>query len=719
MLKLGIKPILSCLAISAMLVMNLDAAPKSKQKTPVQKAPKSAGDPVVELAVRNGVPVFVVGGNPVAQLASANGKTTSLYQMYRDGQNKRVSMQVTAINLKEALKVDYAGQGWMVRDEIMRLGPRLFRGRRTWTNRTDKEQEAVLSLELTRTDEVSFYMIPGVSYNGNFLYERAPYKGLNSPQMSREEAADSIGGAQWIFAGDRSSLPACTITEAAGFAVGLYSDPPDASESACSMEAVSGGLVQRLWWPWQEQPNSITGKNRSVQAPWETEFFRPGDSVSRNYHIVIVPAPEANWGFGAVLDVAWDELRHDVPARHTPKELWDLGLRFSKESLWVETENFVGFSFSLEPRDGGFYQTTWPWRFEIGFVGQAAALGAFMIQDYIWNKNEDSWRKGEASLNFWARNGRFPNGLFYCRYDDKLAWKTDPELSVRNLGDGAYFYLLASELAEKAGRPQALWREMGLGVCDFFVKNMPPNGRFGKNWKASGVLTDPTGTLGVFLLPALIKAYRITGDQSYLKTAERSFRAYADEDLAAVCLSGGAIDADTIDKETGLPVLTSGLDLFEITRDPYYLRQAEKAAYYLASWQYHYSIDFPRDSPAAVMNFDSFGGTSVGVGGGGSDQGGAIIVLGWLRLAQATSRDIWKKRAEATWGQGTIGISDGTLKLNGKVLPLGGQNEGVQHSRSRRAYSSRQGYGNEWLCAWCTAFRLWTLQHWSDWKDLE
>ena len=184
---------------------------------------------------------------------------------------------------------------------------------------------------------------------------------------------------------------------------------------------------------------------------------------------------------------------------------------------------------------------------EIGFVGQAGALGAFMLQDFLWSGNEDSWRKGELSLDFWAKNGKLPNGLIYPRFDDKLAWKTDPDVDTRNMGDAAYFYLLASELAEKAKRPKPLWRETGLGICDFFVAHALPNGRFGKKWKAEGVVTDPEGTIGAYLLPALIKAYRLTKKDAYLRTAERAFRAYADDDLEAVCLAGGAIDADTIE----------------------------------------------------------------------------------------------------------------------------------------------------------------------------
>jgi len=685
---------------------------------PSGKPPLKDKVPSIEAGLAGGIPVLSVSRLPVAGLGSSDGKVTGLFQMYRDNRTVPIVLQATGGDAA-ALSASYAGMGWTVSDKISQVGSRLFRCERTWTNRTGKEQDAVLIFELRRATPVDFYMIPAVSYNGNHRWPRAGFQGLRASSMPSQDAAESISGAQWVVAGDRISVPSCTITEGAGVVAGLFAEPKDASYSACSLDETPAGMVQRLWWPHQEQPFGITGSGRSVQAPWETVFFRPGDSTSRVFYIAVGPVSSVRMGYATVLDDAWALFYHKTPPRRSPQALWDLGMRFAKESLWIESPEYTGFSFSLEPRDGGFYITTWPWRYEIGFVGQAGALGAFMVQDFLCTKNEDSWKKAELSLDFWAKNGRLPNGLIYPRFDDKQNLNADPDVDTRNMGDAAYFYLLAAELAEKAGRPKPLWKETGLGICDFFRAHILPNGRFGKRWKADGRLVNPDGTLGCYLLQGLIKAWGMSGDGGYLDTAKRAFRAYADDDLEAVCLTAGAIDADTIDKETGLPMLLAALDLYEITKEPYYLEKAVKAGHYLSTWQYAYSIDFPKDSPAATMDYDAFGGTSVGVGGGGADQGGANITLGWLRLWKATSDEIWKQRALAAWGHTTIGVSDGTLKLNGKVLPAGGQNEGYQHCRTRDSYTSRQGHGNEWLCAWCTAFRLWTLQHWADWDILK
>jgi hypothetical protein len=667
--------------------------------------------------VRDGIPTLAIGGRVVARLAGPDRSVVGLYKLYRDNRNEPIVLHALA-SAGAPLVARFQGGGFGVSDDIVRLGPRLFRVVRTWRNTSGKEQDVVLSFELARATEVSFYMIPGVSYDGNRRWPRAAFQGLAAP-MAPADAAESMAGAQWVVAGDRPSLPAGTITEGDGYAVGVYADPADASESACSIAKSPHGLVQRLWWPHEEQPHAIVGAGRYVEAPWETVNLIPDQQISRTFYLAVAPAAEPRLGYGAILDEAWRQFAHDVPRRRTPREVWDLGIRYAKTSLWVDRPEYVGFAFSLEPKGEGFVQATWPWRYEIGFVGQAAALGAFMVQDFLSTGNEDSWRRGAAALDFWAKSGRYSNGLFVNRYDDRIALVDDPILTTRNLGDGAYFFLLASELAEKAGRAQPLWRETGLGPCNFFVGHALPGGTFGKKWRASGTLVDADGTIGAFMIPPLIKAYRLTGRDEYLQTAVRAFRAYADDDLDAVCLTAGAIDQDTIDKETGYPLLSGGLDLYEITHDRYYLGAARRAAYYLASWQYHYSVRFPAGSPAAEMGCDSFGGTSVSVGGGGADQGGAVLALGWLRLAAATSEPIWRERALAAWGYSTIGISDGTLRLNGKVLPAGAQYEGLSFARGQSSYTSRQGWSNEWLCAWMGAFRLWTLQHWPTWQDLE
>ena len=136
-----------------------------------------------------------------------------------------------------------------------------------------------------------------------------------------------------------------------------------------------------------------------------------------------------------------------------------------------------------------------------------------------------------------------------------------------NLGHGAYQFLLASTLAEQAGRPQPSWRAAGLGICDFFTQHVLPGGKLGRSWYASGEIGEADGTSGCSLVWALAQAYRLTGERRYLDTAERAYRAYAEDDLARWQCTAGALDTDCIDKETAFALLLPGLDLYAITGD--------------------------------------------------------------------------------------------------------------------------------------------------------
>ncbi len=69
--------------------------------------------------------------------------------------------------------------------------------------------------------------------------------------------------------------------------------------------------------------------------------------------------------------------------------------------------------------------------------------------------------------------------------------------------------------------------------------------------------------------------------------------------------------------------------------------------------------------------------------------------------------------ALATWCNGMMGLSDGTLKLHGVTLPRGTQCEGYFQTRWLE-----HGDSSFLLVAWPTAFRLEALRRLTDWSSL-
>jgi hypothetical protein len=610
---------------------------------------------------------------------------------------------------------------WEISDTIRIIGPDLFEWRRAWKNTSDKPAQGDFRLDVESGYKADSTLIPAVSYDGNRSHYRGGTTGLTS------------NGVPWIFSAHRGSVPGASYSDGGGWSIFLFTSAERPSvDCGVSLAPTDQNIAHRLFWP--ERENT---RRRRQDAGGERRLeIGSGQSFEVRGYLVLRPAPEPRKTWRGGLDHAWRLNRHDMKAWYPPKRLWDLSIQFARESLWYEGQDFVGFNIGLQPTDGGWQQRPSN-KYEIGWCGQNAAFGAAMLQDYIWNKNVDSRRKAEKALDFWAENGRLKCGLFYTNFDVKLGaergWgpynKTFLNREAKpgeyfidpcNLGYGAYQFLLASELAEKAlGKPKPQWRKLALDACDFFVEHALPDGTFGKAWSLEGECLAPDSTVGAFFVWPLVKAYRMTKNAKYLNAAHRAFRTYVDRDLNRLTCWGGALDADCLDRESVQPLMIAGLDLYEATGKKEYLRDAEMAAYYLASYQWHYSIPFHPDSPGVRdLKYDVFSSTSVGVGGPGQDPYGEFIALGWLRLGKITGNPIWRDRGIQTFKQGMIGVSDGDLVLKGKRRPAGSQNEGFGYSR-RPGQDEFQADYNEWLVAWPAAFRLMTMMHWLNWRDFE
>ena len=151
-----------------------------------------------------------------------------------------------------------------------------------------------------------------------------------------------------------------------------------------------------------------------------------------------------------------------------------------------------------------------------------------------------------------------------------------------------------------------------------------------------------------------------------------------------------------------MPLLIGGIALYDVTGEGSYLKDAEKAAWYLSTWQWHYNIPFGKDTVLGEFGYKTCGTTSVSTAHHHLDAFALCYCKDLYRLAELTGNSQWAERAEAIFNNSTQMISDGTLKVHGKIRPLGSQDEGMMHTRwGKEAYSVSQ-----WLVAWPCAFRL-------------
>jgi hypothetical protein len=140
-------------------------------------------------------------------------------------------------------------------------------------------------------------------------------------------------------------------------------------------------------------------------------------------------------------------------------------------------------------------------------------------------------------------------------------------------------------------------------------------------------------------------------------------------------------------------------------------------AYYLNTWFWYHSIDFPENSVLKKLHYDTFGATSVSAAHNALDPYGLYYVPEYLELAELTGNPMWREMARAMWYNGIQLISDGTLTIEGRVRPAGGQDESCRHTRWGRT-DMRYFVPAEWFTSWQGVFRQVALEMLDNWDVL-
>lgn len=569
-----------------------------------------------------------------------------------------------------------------------------------------------VTLDFQAYHRAEWAMIPAVSYNGNQWGTGNEPKGF------------SKDGIPWSFSYSRVSVPGATYSEGSRWAVGLFGDlgATDAPFS-CSLIPEEGMTIHRLIWPEAEGPVSYYIKNKYQEGFQRQISLEAGAKFQFSAYLVVAAVDLPKMSYNHLLDYAWELYFHRQKPWFSPEELWRLGLHYAKHSLYVEEGIYRGFSKGLR-WNGETWKLRPSARYLVGWTGQNISLANSMLSSYLKSGSAEDLEIGLNTLRTWAVHARLDSGLIQCLFDPIL--DGGGERSVQdacNLSDAAVNFFEAWQLLGQIGHGAEgeLCKETALGICDFAVAHQFPDGKFGKAWNNAGQCVDPDGTIGCYLVLPLVRAYQITGEQKYLDSAKRGYDYYTASFLKDGYTTAAALDTHCIDKESAIPLLKSSIALYELTWEERYLRLAELAAYYLATWQWHYTTPFPKETPLYEMNYDTFGGTSVSTQHHHLDPFALVFVEDWLKLAEYTGRDIWRQRAKAVWANASMGVSDGTLVVNGVARPTGSQDEGFFHTYwggANRSTGNPMGNVSYWLVAWPTAFRLQVLRHLPDWRQL-
>ncbi len=651
--------------------------------------------PITLLILLTGI--LVLGIVSIQNCRSDNGA----FQWKKQDEKQVLSFAGQPVGFLEPMNIE----GIRSTDQITRLGDGVFRITREVTNRSGKQMDSLrLTVDFVHPVRASWLMIPAVNYNGNEWGRGLEPKGFKKD------------GTWWSFSFSRTSVPGATYSEGDRWAIALWGElDGKLTPFSCSLMPEDSITIHRLIWPEEEMPLVYSNRDRYSPGFRNNLVLANGEKLTLSAVVVATPVLPDHAAIKTFLGKAWELIPHPEIPVADPGEIWDLARRFATESLWAEEGVFKGFSIGLWMRDTGWIQRP-VWKYEVGWAGQNASFGISLMTDYLRNGRQESLDKALACLDTWAKYSPQPNGLFRTHFDYILGIEESEEVvDACNLGQAVADFLVAYEVAKQCGIERENYKNLALNLADFLMNDQQPSGQYGKGWSTDGTCLYRDGTVGAFIIPGMIRAWKATGKNAYLASARRAYDFYFDEFARQGFSSAGALDTWCIDKESSLPVLRSALMLFEATGDSSYLAKAEKTSWYLSSWLWHYEVPVTDSSDFKVYGYSTFGGTAVSTQHHHLDGFGMWLVPEWLKLSKWTGNPIWKEFALATWANGNQCVADGQTAYHGVIRPAGSQAEAYFQTR----WSGKPGYFNDWLVSWMSALRMEVLRGLDDWNELE
>lgn len=667
-----------------------------------------------------------------------------------------------------------ASEGLEPKIAVSRLRPGQYeKGIEIWsieasaTNNSSETKTFKLVLSAEPHIKATRYLIPGVLYNGNeFVGDFILSDGRAfSNAMPNGWEKD---GEPWIFAGDRSSIPACSISENKHAAFGLFASDADMNSitGSSSLEKLPDGSFRHLiYWPTTEAPLSYTDKRKFTERYDTFITLEPGESYCVTAYACEGRPKWENYGFTAVFPVAWSRLEHETLSQHTVAETIELDRRFldwtrrrNEEGSWfhgAHDEKMFAMGYLNIPRSKDGYTladyerdfTLNRWKNDdieksrhlapgeylvgsgtpnIGFASQSFQKARLTMEYALKDGDPEGVRFGCEVIRSWIRVRQQESGLFR-KGTRPVPGKTFTDASEVGWAIGE---LSRTTMFLRAHRDEieALGCDAD-GYADEFeasvhrlvkaiLKSLPGDGGLGSQWDfTSGEMINSAGDCGGFVLMGLVRYWKFTNDRQVRKVIDNAFRYYYGRDISRFECNGGAMDCSSVDREGIQPFLSAAVEMWDATGCRKYLSYARKAGWYFLSWVYLQNPAYGPDLDFSIYNWRPAGSTIIGTEHSALDDYGDLLIPELFTLSRIDRTSMWKEVAALMWRNGTQGFSDETRDIwHSLERPVGSKNEAWFQTRwsKYRTGENKRGSLNDHLMAWGGTYRLAAMQELSE-----
>lgn len=590
-------------------------------------------------------------------------------------------------------------------EKIVALDSTTFQITRKYKMKHDMDS-ARICFDFVHASPSPYWVIPAVSFNGNHF------------GRGREPKDAAENGVWRTFSFRRTPIPGITYSEGKHFAVAVWSDNPqrERDDFACSLMPEEQTTTHRIIWPEEEMPTNYFNLNKSKSGYRKTLTLKKGETLTMTMYVNVSAVEAHHTAARHFLDKAWEMAAKPKIAIPDNDKIWNLAIRYAKESLWHETEKdskkFSGFVRGLLPDGNGKWVSPNDF-YEVGWVGRNISLANSLLADFLRNGNEDSKNKGLKVLDSWAEYCVLPNGLILSSFVGFPNRDTPHRIDANNLGGAAADFFEAADLAKQIGLDSKRYEKVAYDICDFIKNDQQPDGQYAREWTSDGKAVLREGSICATVIPAMITSYRLSKDASYLQSAIKGYDFYIQEFHRDGYTTAAALDTWCIDKESAIPLLAAATRLYEETGNRQYRDDAVSLSYYLSQWLWHYQGVYPADNDFTKYDYNTFGATSVSVQHHCLDVYALFWLPEWFKLSELTGDPQWRDKALAIWRNSQQLIGDGEMKIHDEIRPAGSQSESFFHCNywlGGWSANKENEQINSWMPGWLGAARLEVLR---------
>lgn len=293
--------------------------------------------------------------------------------------------------------------------------------------------------------------------------------------------------------------------------------------------------------------------------------------------------------------------------------------------------------------------------YQMGFVGMQIPTGYCLYREGMNTGDAATAAKGEAVLDFWAKNCLtrlgYPRAWYNPGVDGKKG-RFRPMGNIRTATGGMEALTSAWCFAKRHGVSKPAWLDASVRFGEWLLKNQNADGSWFKSYdhnvidaqgKHPPVIENKYATSCALRFLAELHIATGRGDfrAALLRAGEFCLGNVHDKYLYATCVVD---NPETLDSESGQMALNGFLALYDLTKEKKWLAAAEQAALYTATWTYMLDIPVEADHAGPLVvpaGRSMIGQHLIAIRHSGADLGFAWSAFAYYRLWLETGNARW------------------------------------------------------------------------------